>query len=422
MPETLSCPNCGHTLHSIKTVDLPDDKSVSCNSCKTKSHLGQWRKRDDERTQLQVHSASAPLPPALPAATAQLNHILSAKPDVFNARSVIALWIAATGLSLLCLSPFLKWVILGAGGITGLAGDGKIMLAISVIAVIAFVVYLVQRKHALGLLLPVQAWGLFASIWMSTILWRMSIATRTLESEGSPFAGFLAAVMISPGEGLYLGLIGGICLAGSLGFLVATSLKGNGKLAIFVGVESLLILLGISGTYLLGLPSPSTHQGNPHDMALPDQEKEIDAISAEFKKPFTLGNLRITPVGIEVKRLNNHRLFGESQQRNTESIVITFIAKNVSDGQVFSAFSMLKATDNFGNSCKDPTDSGLSYDSAQIEANELTKDLQPGESARVMLAFDPKNPSASEYICLVRTQVSNSGDYKSWKLRFPAPK
>jgi hypothetical protein len=177
------------------------------------------------------------LPPPLPSTTAKSSDEQRIQPDVAKSRSVIALWIAAAGLSLLCLSPFFKWVSIGAGGITGLAGDGKIMLVISIVAVIAFVVYLVQKKHLLRLLLPVQAWGLVTSIWMSMILWHMSIATQALEAEGSPFAGFLAAVMISPGEGLYLGLIGGICLAGSLGFLVARALNRNRRLAIFVGVE-----------------------------------------------------------------------------------------------------------------------------------------------------------------------------------------
>jgi hypothetical protein len=183
-----------------------------------------------------------------------------------------------------------------------------------------------------------------------------------------------------------------------------------------------LILLGIFIGYLRGHPSYSTYQGQPPDLALRERDEESDAISAEFRKPFTLGNLRITPVGVEVKRLNERRLFGEPQLRDTDSIVLTFIALNVSEGQVFSAFSTVEATDNFGNSCKDPTESGLAYETAQIESNELTKDLQPGKSARVMLAFDPKNPSASEYSCIVTTQVSNDGEFKNWKIRFPAPK
>lgn len=41
--EILTCPNCGETVRSGKTVGLSDSKAVTCKKCQLKSSLGEWR-------------------------------------------------------------------------------------------------------------------------------------------------------------------------------------------------------------------------------------------------------------------------------------------------------------------------------------------------------------------------------------------
>ena len=49
----------------------------------------------------------------------------------------VSLAVGLLGLFLLALSPLFKWIQVGAEGITGIAGDGKIVLAISVVFIAA---------------------------------------------------------------------------------------------------------------------------------------------------------------------------------------------------------------------------------------------------------------------------------------------
>jgi hypothetical protein len=70
---------------------------------------------------------------------------------------MVAAWIGAVGLLLLALSPLFMWLKFGSGGVIGIRGDGKIVLAVTVLAMLAFGVAVLAKKHFRSLLL-----GLFS--------------------------------------------------------------------------------------------------------------------------------------------------------------------------------------------------------------------------------------------------------------------
>lgn len=53
-----------------------------------------------------------------------------------------------------------------------------------------------------------------------------------------------------------------------------------------------------------------------------------------------------------------------------------------------------------------------------IDGNEHLKEIGPGETATVMVAFDPMLETAEDYTWTISTQVSNQDDYEMWRIRF----
>ena len=58
---------------------------------------------------------------------------------------------AGIGLFLLAVSPFFKWINFGAGGVIGLAGDGKVVLGVTLLAAVALVAALKKGRRGSGL-------------------------------------------------------------------------------------------------------------------------------------------------------------------------------------------------------------------------------------------------------------------------------
>ncbi|MGA2678772.1 MAG: hypothetical protein ABSF37_05640 [Sedimentisphaerales bacterium] len=136
----------------------------------------------------------------------------------FEKQSQILIYIAGGGLITLGLSPFFKWINFGAGGVTGIAGDGKILLALTILAIAGYIFALSKNKWALHILMAIQGWGIIAAFWMGTLLWKTSTLLSTKELDDNPFA-FLLVSQIGPGVGLYLGLLGGLIITGTLGYI-----------------------------------------------------------------------------------------------------------------------------------------------------------------------------------------------------------
>lgn len=424
MIETLTCPNCGQTVKSNRTHGLDDSKSIGCNACKLKSSLGQWRLNANDVPPEEIAPPTAvgtSTPPSPPHQSTGRDDIQQPQVPTTSLNTTLALWIAGIGLLLICLSPFFKWISVGAGGVTGLAGDGKVLLVISLVAVGAFGCAISKKAWMTPLLSVVQGWGVIVVFWMGSLLWKLSTLASQSAVEENVFAAMFSTMLISPGVGLYLGLIGAIAISGALGYLVGRRLFESNRRITFGITQAVALGIGGAVAAMLG----PTGLAEPHRntqtgiLNFGTQENTDDKIvDALLGKPFTLGNLQITPAGFDLVTLRERPLFGDLQPRKTKSFVFSFSAKNISDGQVFSPYTSMDVTDNFGNKCADPTDSATISTSVTIDGNEMLQKLRPGETAKVKVAFDPQLENAHEYSCVLTTQTSNQDDYEEWRITF----
>lgn len=430
MIEKLTCPVCGQTIQSDKTHQFDDSKSVTCNACKLKSQLGQWRVAINRSSEVvppppQIESRPPTLP--LPPKSIQSQHKQSS--DVEGSTVVqppdkhltIALWIGAVGLLLVCLAPFFKWISIGAGGMIGLAGDGKFLLVVTTFAVAAFVVSIARKNLMIQMILPVQLWGIVVAFWMGGLLWKLSSLSAEDNVKDNLFAAMLSTMLVSPGIGLYIGLVGGLSIAGALGYVTAIKCYQKNRMAIFVALEAVALCVGIGAVVFLapngiGKSAGPTFGERPHFGSLGTKKEPV--VKAELKKTFTLGNLQITPLRFELLTLREKPTFGEMQSRKLKSFVFSFSAKNISEGEVFEAFTTSEVKDNFGNMCPDLMRNEPFAPSVFLESNEILKEIGPGESAVVKIAFDPKIQSATEYTCTLTTKTSNQDGYKQWTINY----
>lgn len=148
------------------------------------------------------------------------------------------------GLLILALSPLFKWINILGGGVTGIRGDAKIVLAVTVLSIILFALPIFDRKRLTAVSLIAGAWGTVALFWMGGLIWRVSSILESPDVEDKLFIGILAT-QITHGFGLYLGLIGGLIAAGALGFLAFRRLKQRGRLWFFYISQACTLALGL---------------------------------------------------------------------------------------------------------------------------------------------------------------------------------
>jgi len=174
----------------------------------------------------------------------------------FDTYLKIAAWVAGGGLLLLALSPLFKWVNFGSGGVTGISGDGKIVLGLTVAAMTACGTAMAKERWLTPVLLGVQSWGTLAVFWMGALIWKVGSILGSGDMKDNPFAALLAT-QISPGAGLYLGLIGAVGIAGALGFIIARRSLFAGNLKPYYATQGLSCALGIVLALLVGPEGPS---------------------------------------------------------------------------------------------------------------------------------------------------------------------
>ena len=189
------------------------------------------------------------------------------------------------------LSPFFKWIKIGAGGVTGLAGDGKILLALTVLAAVAYAAAIVKRKWLTAVLLSVQAWGTIAMFWMGAFIWKVDSIHNSPDLEDNPFGAIFSMMLVSPGVGLYLGLIGGLIVATAMGFLAVRLLLTARNLKPFYASQGISCALGILLAFFVGSNQPSTSadttssspfeiNGGDNDAADEDRQRERERQAA----------------------------------------------------------------------------------------------------------------------------------------------
>ncbi len=148
------------------------------------------------------------------------------------------------GLLILALSTLFKWVNFGAGGVIGISGDGKIVLGVTVLSIVLCAAAVFTRKRLVVVSLGVGAWGTVAMFWMGGLIWKVGSILESPDVKDNPFAAIFAT-QVSPGAGLYLGLIGGLVVAGALGFLAFRQLQPVGRLRFFYISQSCALVLGV---------------------------------------------------------------------------------------------------------------------------------------------------------------------------------
>lgn len=87
-----------------------------------------------------------------------------------------------------------------------------------------------------ALLLLVQSWGMVAVFWTGKLIWNVSRITNSSDLQDNPFAVMLST-QISPGSGLYMGLIGGLVLLGAIGFVAVRRLLEANRIYIFLASQ-----------------------------------------------------------------------------------------------------------------------------------------------------------------------------------------
>lgn len=165
----------------------------------------------------------------------------------------IAALVAGVGLLIMGVSPLFKWINFATGGMIGLKGDGKIVLGITAAAMAIYIAAIFKQKWYTIAVLMVQAWATVAIFWMGAIVWKVGSIFDLPDVKDNPFAGLLVS-QISPGAGLYLGLIGAIAVAAALGFI---ALRRVGSVIPYCGTQSVSIALGILLALFVGSDRPS---------------------------------------------------------------------------------------------------------------------------------------------------------------------
>ena len=168
----------------------------------------------------------------------------------------IAMGTGGLGLLILALSPLFKWINFGGGGVTGISGDGKIVLGVTVVAIIVYATAVFTRKRLTVISLGVGAWGTVALFWMGGLIWKVGSILDSSDVKDNPFAAIFAT-QVSPGAGLYLGLIGGLIAAAALGYLGFQYLRERGRLWPFYAVQTGALLLGVLVAVAVGPERPS---------------------------------------------------------------------------------------------------------------------------------------------------------------------
>ena len=163
----------------------------------------------------------------------------------------------------LAVSPFFRWVQFGRGGVSGISGDGKIVLCFSVLALVCLVIGIMNARWLTPLYLGVQVWNTIAIFWMGRLIWLIESAFNNSELKDNPLASLITS-QVGAGVGLYLGLIGSLLAGGAVGFILVRRMSQSGGIPLYFAIQGIGLLLGIVVALLVGSDRlrPSAVRGN----------------------------------------------------------------------------------------------------------------------------------------------------------------
>jgi hypothetical protein len=342
-------------------------------------------------------------------------------------------------LLVIAFSTLLHWVKIFAGGITGISGDGKIILILSVVLVIFTVIsFFIKRFFSIMVLIS-GAWGTVVFIWFGSIIWRVANVLSEKDMLDNPFAQMFAS-QISPGAGLYVGLIASIGVSGSF---VLYAVRHTEKGALYQQYKSIFMSQAIAiaigfliSIYFSSMPaanesviSQSASLDSGHfgesltSTKTREEEKAIKAHTIKIGQTITIEGVRFTPKMIEMKKIKGTKtsLMGDrtSIESNDLVLVLTCVVENASEGQVFSPVTKdtlrsSKITDNFGNVMNAVAEGLFEIDEYEFEGQK-TSELKPGERLSTIFISDkPKTNNATSFTWTIYLITNNEMDFNEF--------
>ena len=164
--------------------------------------------------------------------------------EVVISKESLGLWAGSVSLTILGVSAFFPWVRVGLGGVVGIAGDGKVVLAASVCCLGLYILGHWGERIREASRLVCGAWGTVAAVWHGALLWRLSTLADS-RVIGDPIGNVLAT-QFGPGSGLYIGFLSALAVVAIFTWMAADSFaKGNLKRHVWIGVELSAVAVGI---------------------------------------------------------------------------------------------------------------------------------------------------------------------------------
>jgi hypothetical protein len=120
------------------------------------------------------------------------------------------------GLALQLIACFLPWVQMGVLSIRGIKGDGQIAFAVTSLTIIGVVAGMKWQSKTRFLERVASGWGTIAFFWMLALM--ISLESKFAVNADQNVFEKLINASVSPGAGLYLGLISGLLTAISFAF------------------------------------------------------------------------------------------------------------------------------------------------------------------------------------------------------------
>ena len=404
-----SCPKCGRKMRVTETAAGKRGRCKNCDASVVVPVAGESNVGATEQALYQavLRTASPVLSQgvacdAFPDAGRGSNAvpIASRSDHEFDKHQKIGLWLAGGGLLVVCISPFFKWVNFGAGGVSGLAVDGKIVLAATVIAAIAYWWSVARGRWRVPLFLLVQSWGTLVVIWMAKLIGQTTPSLDAPEVKDNPFAVLMAS-QVGPGAGLYLGLVGGIAVAGGLGFVAVRCLFPVGRLKLFYAIQSTSCLLGLLLAVLVSPDARSKHTDDSHqsgnkEVAREDAAKDNDDKGNPIADPWETATtvaedevVRVEVENVAIEKLRTRSILGKENTSKDDWVIVTLRISNKTDAQKITYRSWGESS--FDSHSKLQDDLGNKYSPSydhDIVGRTTIESVYPGKSVTDLLAFE----------------------------------
>ncbi len=151
------------------------------------------------------------------------------------------------------------------------------------------------------------------------------------------------------------------------------------------------------------------------------QREELEKITIHLGGGIALGNLRIAPKKVELRKVSATDRSGRKTETKEPVLVLTFQVQNVAmdEKQVFEPLAQATGKDNIGHDLKRL---GGRFRGCRLAGDQQHDELKPGDRATILVCLKPASKKAAKYRWLIHTKVRNApvDDWEKWCLEFDA--